>query len=275
MTHLPERRVRIVFHRDVGNLFHYGHFIVDGVIPFIPVYRQLCEQSTTDVVEMLLMEKPDQHLSQFTYFWSHFFPRISRVTYVPENVFRQHTEIPLHHVHGQKFGPYSRHDLEYAEQHLGWSSLGSQQTRPMVLVIERGNQPLRLASCIRANAGDTGARRRRLDNQQEINQVIRDVCHKKKWDLHIVQLEDMPISEQHRLFASADIIVGQHGAGLCNLVFSTRRRSHVFEISHWGLKTIQHLAQAKDLRHCTVRSSMKWCCPHDLRQKVEAISLSR
>lgn len=267
--------IRVVFHYPIGNLFHYGHFIVDAVLPFLTLLRRLLPDGTETVphgvMDMILIERRNQHLSQFTEFWSHFFPIIRRVIYYPEDAFYQNSA-SLYEIHGYQFGPYPRDDLVFAERVLGWSqSFKIISSMPTVLVIERGHVPLRLPPCIRANAGDTGARRRCLQNQQEINQVIRNVCGTLGCPVKFIELERLGIQEQHRLFAQADIVVAQHGAGLCNLIFGRRHNLSVLEISHWGLKTIAHLATAKDMQHQYVNSTMKWCCPQDLRHKLESM----
>lgn len=229
--------IRVIFHYPIGNLFHYGHFIVDAVLPFLTLLRRLLPEGADTVVpdgamDMILIERRNQHLSQFTEFWSHFFPIIGRVIYLPEDAFYRDAA-PLYEIHGYQFGPYPRDDLVFAEQMLGWSQSFNKNSRmPMVLVIERGHVPLRLPPCIRANAADTGARRRRLQNQQEINQVIRNLCGTLGCPVQFVELERLGIEEQHRLFREADIVVAQHGAGLCNLVFGRRGDLSVLEISH-------------------------------------------
>ena len=57
--------------------------------------------------------------------------------------------------------------------------------------------------------------RRRLENEEEVQRVLKDK------GFHILNLEDLSLDNQVALFSQASVIMGFHGAGLCNLVFST------------------------------------------------------
>jgi hypothetical protein len=92
--------------------------------------------------------------------------------------------------------------------------------------------------------------------------------------VRIAVLEDLSLHEQRRLFANAKIIIGQHGAGLCNVIFARRSdgsQNHLLEISHWGLQTIKNLAEAKGMHHHLVQSTMKHCNTTHLVQILERI----
>ncbi len=49
------------------------------------------------------------------------------------------------------------------------------------------------------------------------------------WGLKVLCLEDLSVSQQVNLFNNADCVIGTHGAGLANLVFS-RSSAHIIEI---------------------------------------------
>lgn len=255
--------IRLFFHRRIGHLFHYGHLIVDAILPFIPIYREISVLYPSGI-EIICIDRMDQHTSQFANFWSFFFPKILHIRYVSEHEFYSvYKDVPVYQVHGYQFGPYPKEELMYTEQQLHWSKI--EQAEPIVLLIERGHAVLRLVPSIRANARDTGAKRRCLTNQKEVEHCVQHFCAVKNYRLVVAQLEEMSIEQQQYLFSNAFIIIGQHGAGLCNLIFATRGKCHVFEISHWGLNTIRNLAQSKDCHHHIVNSSMNWCDTNDLR----------
>jgi hypothetical protein len=57
------------------------------------------------------------------------------------------------------------------------------------------------------------AKKRKLINEAELMNEL------SRYGFRSVELETMPVAEQIRLFASAEMIVGPHGAGLTNLIF--------------------------------------------------------
>jgi capsular polysaccharide biosynthesis protein len=57
------------------------------------------------------------------------------------------------------------------------------------------------------------ASKRKLLNEAELTAIL------SRYGFRSVELESMKVADQIRLFASADIVVGPHGAGLTNLMF--------------------------------------------------------
>lgn len=69
--------------------------------------------------------------------------------------------------------------------------------------------------------------RRRISNEQQIDEVLKDFNIKK------VFCEDLSFLDQIKLFASAEFIIGNHGAGLSNMLFMKSGAS-VLEIRRYG-----------------------------------------
>ena len=65
-----------------------------------------------------------------------------------------------------------------------------------------------------SRAGGAEKRDRRLINHEEIENVAKDQ------GFEIVACENLPFSEQVRLFSQASVIAGPHGAGFTNMVFA-------------------------------------------------------
>ena len=84
------------------------------------------------------------------------------------------------------------------------------------------NPPAKTGRCKRLFVSRRNAAKRRLVNEQEIEALL------QADGFETVVLEGMPVVEQARLFAGAEIIVAPHGAGLANVVFS--RNAKVIEI---------------------------------------------
>ena len=63
--------------------------------------------------------------------------------------------------------------------------------------------------------------KRRLKNEDEVQEFL------KSQGFAIINLEDLTLDNQIALFSQAEFIIGFHGAGLCNLVFTTSRQKVV------------------------------------------------
>ncbi len=135
-----------------------------------------------------------------------------------------------------------------------------------------GGGPARRIFVSRADAAS-----RRIANEAEIATLL------QKHGFEVVECARMSVPEQIAAFADAAIVVGAHGAGLTNLLFS-RAGTHVVEIfastaaqevsnyrvlaSHLGLTYSRMLGTPVE----TTRRSKS---PHDLDIKVDANHLAR
>ena len=94
---------------------------------------------------------------------------------------------------------------------------------PRVLLIERGApDPYYLSSV--AEIPGNGSSRRTMTNGDEFLAALKTVFP----DIKNVALERLDFAEQIALFQTADVVIGQYGAGLANSVWM-RRGSHVCE----------------------------------------------
>jgi len=149
----------------------------------------------------------------FTSFFERLFPRVV-LNYVSQDVFNNENR-PIIFIQGCKFGPYPTSSLIWAETFLGWG--GCCHDRNRVVLVERGFSPIDLPAHCKINRNDTGIKRRRLYNQSDVNSTVQAICDRFKFPLSIVQLEHLSIEDQQPLFNQAVIVIGQHGAGLCNI----------------------------------------------------------
>lgn len=86
------------------------------------------------------------------------------------------------------------------------------------------------------------ATRRRLLNETELEPLLREQ------GFIIAELEKLPFTEQTRLFAEAEMIVGLHGAGLTNMVWAPAGCS-VLEIMHPNHVGAMYYMLAEVLQH--------------------------
>lgn len=88
---------------------------------------------------------------------------------------------------------------------------------------------------------------RRVSNETELTNILKDR------GFTIVHLENMPIAEQARYFNQASIIIGPHGSGFANLIFS---------IPHTTIIEIDHGLMGKDQRSFYKRMSHLMNCKY-------------
>lgn len=119
----------------------------------------------------------------------------------------------------------------------------------------------------------TGARRVR--NESELRRLLEDLR------FTTVDLESLSFSEQVRLFANADVVVGPHGAGLANLAFC-RPGTRVVELfaRRFTPRCYQYLSAIAGLDYgCLIeggdrpRKSMGRYLPDDMT--VDAVALAK
>lgn len=275
---------KLCFRTRWGQLYSYGHFIVEVVIPFLEHYEgYLRDYPSITLFVFWVAQTPLQHMGGFTSFFEELFPR-TRIVYTPPADFKADKQYTTVDIVGCGFGPYPVSALRFAERELGWGA-GTGTARDLVLVIERGYRPIVVPDgCPPYHAVQTGSRKRCLHNQAAVNAVVGEWCGARDLPLRIVRPEELTLAEQQRLFAEACIVIGQHGAGLCNLVFAGRgqghhkfhmfhmfHKFHILEISFWGLRTIERLAAAKEWAHHRVRSTQTECDLDHLAETLSAI----
>ena len=76
-----------------------------------------------------------------------------------------------------------------------------------------GPEPVAVEERRRLYISRAGAQRRPVANEREIEAIL------GSWGFETVRLEELRVREQAKLFASAEVVVGPHGAGFTNLVF--------------------------------------------------------
>ena len=98
---------------------------------------------------------------------------------------------------------------------------------PLILLIERP-RPTFLTNDLYLNAG---GQRRFIYNFEELSATLTGM-----WPNNVIvrDVGALSIYEQYNLFSNADIIIGQHGAGLCNIYFSKANKVLIEILPEWG-----------------------------------------
>ena len=150
----------------------------------------------------------------------------------------------LHAVRAYSFGPYFPQTFDNlmarAESIYDLDSLKKPQR---VILIERSHKPI---SANRSGGQwiKTGSLIRYIENHQELMTAL---SRRYGDDFINVVLEDMPFDEQIALFRNARIVIGQHGAGMCNIAWMANRSASVLELPTTRFPTFEHMCLAKQL----------------------------
>jgi hypothetical protein len=272
-----ERYVK--FHHPTGNLFHYCHFIVDGVLPLLSVYQSDITLHTTSkqTLTLVLEDCMDNHFGGFQTMLLDIYPKL-RLKYVPKSVMNSIPPSEIRTVIGLTFGPYRPSDISSFDGYI--ASLVSIPTpladpsfsQNLVLCIERGFQPLSLPSKFGADLNDTGTRRRHLRNHSEAVQLLQQWAKEKGLEFQNVKLEGMTWREQRTLFQRARLLFAQHGAGMANIVFCIpNSETVILEASPCWVKCFENLAKVKNLRHHYIQGNNSSCSIQSLKDTLSIL----
>lgn len=211
------QRESLVYLQPVGLVEHYFHFIFDLCIPL----WKIIENSPRETVFVL------NEFGFFTDQLQRLFP--DRIRIESTNFTGQ--SLPSADLQGlnPRYVQLSKKDLigfgNYITQTLAADTRGP---RNKVLLIERmpPNDYFRKAAVHKGS----GASRRSIPNHQQLADAIRSRL-KAPFEFQNVQLEKLSLEEQIHQFKQAALVIGQHGAGLSNIVWMSGD-ARVFELSH-------------------------------------------
>ena len=118
--------------------------------------------------------------------------------------------------------------------------------RDRLLLINRA-APDPYYSTDRSEVKSAGSERRSIPNIDELAEELAE-----DWNVSLVTLEGLSLSEQARLFRTADVIVAQHGAALANIVFCTPETRIVEIDPHRGNSIFGDLASVIGAQYARV-----------------------
>jgi len=212
--------VKVENTRDIGFLFHYGHFICDCLMPEIQnrvykyknVYRLMGVRQTIgnfhnlyeEIMGVKNIELPERDFAQIEY------PKIDVIgcngVFNPRIIKESREFI---------FSKYNvKRDSSY----------------PKVILIERGESvelidESKYKMRIHKDALKNGKDRRCINDIDLLKGYFED----KKIDYKTLILENMSFEEQINYFHNAELVIASHGASLCNLLFC-KEQTKVLEV---------------------------------------------
>lgn len=215
--------------RDIGYLFHYSHFLSDCLMPEI-------EQ---DIHKYDIVIRP-KYLSQ----------ALGNFTGLYENIMGvSNIEVPIEQYNGLDIeekiiigcnGKYSNKLVDKCKNLiLDKYSIKKDKFYPPVILIKRGKVNNLITGLDNYDIDPNyifdeyfndknlanGKDRRCIDNIE----LLEAYLDSKKVFYKTLVLEDLTFEQQLKYFYNANLVIGAHGAGLCNLMFC-KKNTHVLEV---------------------------------------------
>ncbi len=261
-------RIRQDTGKPSGYLWHFGHFMHDFVMPLTDWLVNSNE--SPQHISLFIEDSPDQSVGSFIGMIEPLLGIHANLVSIEEFQSLQFDDLVLH---GYMFGPYQPSSLNNIQRWIvPRFDLHPKADQPDILLIERAigihgfEQQQNMPKCIKR----TGVQRRHMSNHTEIAALL-NTRYKNRF--RNVILENMPLADQISLFHHAKLIIGQHGAGLNNLIWMNDANGTVIELTPCSIKTFENLCQAKGLRYLTVGPRGKKIVEMDLTEIVKTLDV--
>lgn len=238
--------------KQVGLLWHYGHFIKDFLMP---LNDWLIDAGINPEGVTLFMEDvPFQTVGEFASTVERFTG--VRLVTLPSPAYHA---LPYNTLtlKGYGFGPFVPETfdkvIESVEKRFPVTEQGGQ-----VVLIQRGvaKHGFERSKVLDKDAKSSGAQRRTIHNHEEVASFLQ-----RRYGDHFtnVTLEGMTFEEQVQVFYNARLIIGQHGAGLNNLIWMRSNDANVIELyPHDKVHPFRVMSKCKGLRYRTVGGEVNW-----------------
>lgn len=211
-----------------GQLWHYGHFIHDFIVPVIYYLN------TANVkYEHIYMEYYTKWSTLGT-----FRPMAEKILGLKITELNtdkvDNLSVPRTDVSTLSFGPYNPKFFKDIIPYV-MNTLTLTESPYKVILIERGKSKSDSVSHIRFLSNH-----RQLQNRlsRHFGSIFKNVI-----------LEELSIDEQVSIFMNADIVIGQHGAGLCNIIWMNKPESLVIEFPPYAVDTFKNMCKAKNFKY--------------------------
>jgi hypothetical protein len=223
---------RPIIHKEfpLGSLWHYGHFIHDFIMPMIHYMNENnVSWKTVYLITNLMRDK----IGTF----KPLAEKILNLKIIEADLLTE--ELPTFTITHYSFGPYRPVIFKHIIPHVQ-KNLNIPESSHKIILIERG------VSKLLNNKSDNGKNRRSLPNHT----VLKDTLFETFGDsFRNVILENLSIEEQISIFMNAQIIIGQHGAGLCNIIWMANPDSLVIEFPSHIVNTFMNMCSAKKIQY--------------------------
>jgi hypothetical protein len=199
-------KAKIFIVKDRGMPWHYHHFITDVVLPF---FRRT-EKNRSKITDVYFKDNQYQSIGTFTKHFEDFFGIKAHL--LKPRKFRN-LKAPILRLKSMALKSFTDRNYKSLYRYLRDNLKVQCDKSPKILLIQRSKEDLHFDNLEKARRNKTGAERRRIGNHKELRDAL-----SKKGVVNLV-LEGMNFLDQIKYFFNAKVIIGQHGAGLTNMVW--------------------------------------------------------
>jgi hypothetical protein len=252
------KAVRIDIIPIKGLLWHYGHFIHDFIMPVILYINE----SNPRLTHIFIIQKTYQHEHKA------YATCLGTLHAIAEKILGikimytaagDLTTMPVITLKSEVFGPYTEASFKHIIPHITRTIRLPKPSVYKVILIERSVRPLINGST------DTGANRRHLSNHEELKTLLQTRFADTFTN---VVLEDLTIEQQIGLFMNAQLVIGQHGAGLCNIIWLTHPNSTIIEFPPFRVDTFANMCKALNYKYFRIDNTAS-----ELEKTLDAVTL--
>ncbi len=197
-------KAKIIIRKGRGLPWHYHHFVTDALLPF---FRKFIRPNNNGLTDVYFKDIPAQSIGTFTKHFEQFLGVKAHL--IPPQEFKE-LQVRRMQINSMTIRPFKQYPqlFSYIEK-LGLKD----ESYPKILLIERAVQKLPHFSGLKTRQNKTGAERRTIGNHDELRTALEPYGAKN------LVLENIPFLEQIKYFYNAHTVIGQHGAGLSNMVW--------------------------------------------------------
>lgn len=254
-----EKSVKVINKRKGGLLWHYGHFLPDCLVD------EFRESLHTKYNQILRIDSPDQTIGTFSKYYNNFM-KIKTTEKTLEEFENIYCSSKL--ITGYWQGPYSYNYFNNIYKYAITNFYKSSQKKYDIILIERGTQKLKynindVKKMIESGKRKqnhkeykivlSGKERRSINDHNYLHKYMET---KYKSNFANIILENYSMEEQITIFHNAKLIVGQHGAGLFNLIYC-KPGTHIIEIEPILVDVFKELSKSKNLNHTFCKNTNK------------------
>ena len=254
---------------QLGWFWHYGHFIHDFIMPMILYINQ----SNPGLKKIYLLNNNVYRNSLPVFSIGKFKPMAEKLLKIQieelETSALIKESVPTITLTPYGYGPYKPDMFANLNPHVN-RTLSLAAVTARVVLIERGAKRKLIDKMVTEEnkkcLTSTGAERRSLHNHREIARALKEQ-YKAKF-VNVI-LEDMSLEEQISLFIGAQIVIGQHGAGLCNIIWMTKASDAlVIEFPPFMCDTFKNMCSTMKLNYERMEPR-----PQEILKKCEMIKI--